>query len=346
MNKKLPLISVIIPTFNTPSEILNTTICSVVSQSIKDFEIIIVDDFSSNSHTVNTIKSWAAKNDKIKPIFLQKNVGVAEATNIGVSKASGYFLAFLDHDDIWHWKKLEKTVNIMKQHKLDITIHLSWAFSSKNKRLIKPLPIPFMHNNVASVMDILLRNVRFTSNSQLVVKKSLFLDLRGFRKELRITGDRDFVIRAAMKQKQIVILPEVLTFYRLHDANLHLTKASLAILEDLSTTSFYFKTLCEQDEQWFNLFDRFLQRSFLIYAQKTPRMLNKLAFLLASFCINPVSFLRNEFIQRIKWRTKVTNIWRKAINKHEIEKEFYDTLKTIRETLNNLDIFPIETITT
>ena len=341
-DKSMPLVSVVIPTFNTPPNIINSTISSVINQSYKNIEIIIVDDCSTNQHTKETIRLWQNKFPQIQAIFLNRNYGVAKATNIGAQHAKGSFIAFIDHDDIWHWRKLEVTIQEMENNNLNLILHLSWAFDGSTKKLLNPLPFPFLTTNKASFEDILLRNLRFTSNSQLVVRAQFFKELHGFKEDLRITGDRDFVLRASSRLDKLHIIPKPLTFYRIHQHNLHKEKVLLAIMEDLSISSRHFINLINATDKPVELFTRFIQRSFFIYAEKIPWLQPRISFFMASLLIAPLSFVKNELVLRIKWRASPPSVWTSANKPEIIEKEFAATLKKIADTLDRFNIHPRE----
>jgi len=106
---KKPQVSVIIPTFNR-GWIIKEAIDSVLAQDYKDFELIVVDDGSTDS----TSEILAYYENDIKVLF-QKNQGVSAARNRGIAKASGQFIAFLDSDDLWLPQKLYTQVEFFNQ---------------------------------------------------------------------------------------------------------------------------------------------------------------------------------------------------------------------------------------
>ena len=111
MSNDGPLISVIIPTFNR-SEVFKRAISSVLAQSYKNYELIIVDDGSTDntSSVIQEIFSESTKDSKNLIYCFQENKGVSAARNYGVSRSRGSWLAFLDSDDEWFEKKLELQV--------------------------------------------------------------------------------------------------------------------------------------------------------------------------------------------------------------------------------------------
>ncbi|MBC2170239.1 glycosyltransferase family 2 protein [Listeria booriae] len=109
---KEKLVSVIIPTYNSEATIAKT-ISSVLNQTYKSLEIIIVDD-ASNDKTVQIIQD--IDKSQISLFVLKQNIGAAEARNVALSKARGRFIAFLDSDDTWYPEKLVRQLRFMEEH--------------------------------------------------------------------------------------------------------------------------------------------------------------------------------------------------------------------------------------
>ena len=105
------LVSIIIPSFNS-ARFIQECINSVLAQTYDNWELLIVDDFSSD----NSCELIEKYNDKrIYLIGLEKNVGAAKARNIAIRKAKGKYIAFLDSDDIWMPTKLEDQIYFMQE---------------------------------------------------------------------------------------------------------------------------------------------------------------------------------------------------------------------------------------
>lgn len=113
---KLPEISIIIPIFD--NFFLNKTLKSVLNQTYKNYEVIIVND---NPKIVDLSYSKICKNKKIKIINNLKNFGPAKSRHIGINKARGKYIAFLDSDDVWKKDKLKLQLRYMKKNNLVIT---------------------------------------------------------------------------------------------------------------------------------------------------------------------------------------------------------------------------------
>ena len=129
-------VSVIIPVYNSDNTI-NRTVESVVLQTVRPKEIIIVDDFSSSENIRDILVEIRKKyidRIKIKLLFLEKNVGAGSARNAGWEIATGKYIAFLDSDDVWHPQKLEIQYNFMIQNQeIFLSTHGMTVINDKTK---------------------------------------------------------------------------------------------------------------------------------------------------------------------------------------------------------------------
>lgn len=108
------LVSVITPAFNS-GRFIAETINSVLSQTYQNWEMIIVDDCSTDE-TIKIVKSFQEKDDRVKLIKNETNKGSAFSRNLALRSAKGRWIAFLDSDDIWTPDKLEKQVEFMEKN--------------------------------------------------------------------------------------------------------------------------------------------------------------------------------------------------------------------------------------
>ena len=101
----MPQVTVILPTWNR-AKWLKQSVESVLSQTFQDFELIVVDDASTDS-TKEVLEKYSGK---IRTIFLPENLGVSAARNTAIAQSDSKWVAFLDSDDFWHAEKLEKQI--------------------------------------------------------------------------------------------------------------------------------------------------------------------------------------------------------------------------------------------
>ena len=115
------LVSVITPTYNS-ADFIDATIKSVLDQTYRNWEMIIVDD-CSDDNTISIVSQYRAKDSRIQLICLDENSGAAVARNAAIEVAKGRFIAFVDSDDYWVPEKLEKQLVFMKKR------NVSFSFS-------------------------------------------------------------------------------------------------------------------------------------------------------------------------------------------------------------------------
>ena len=112
-----PKISVIVPVYNT-GEILRDTLDSIINQSYKDFELILVDDGSKDESPL--ICDEYAKQDSRVRVIHKKNGGICDARNTGISVAKGEYITFSDHDDLYMQDKLQVQIDLAEKYNADI----------------------------------------------------------------------------------------------------------------------------------------------------------------------------------------------------------------------------------
>ncbi|HMK25851.1 MAG TPA: glycosyltransferase [Chitinophagaceae bacterium] len=206
-----PLVSVIIPVYNG-ERYVEETIRSVFDQTFQDFEIIILNDGSTDS-SAEIIKRLQEEDSRI--IYISKpNTGVSDTRNIGISKARGKYLAFLDADDVWKPVNLEKKIIALKDsgkkwvfcdhgniYEEDNTLHA-------DRKVFKPYNI---------IDNILLWEAHVVPGpcSNIVAEKELFADDIRFDIRLSSAADRDICLQLSAKEEPYYI-PEKLWLYRQH----------------------------------------------------------------------------------------------------------------------------------
>ena len=133
-------VSIITPAYNS-SKFIEDCINSVLAQTYTNWEMIIVDDFSTdNSKEKITVLS---ENDtRIKTIFLDKNIGAAKARNIAISKAKGKYIAFLDSDDLWMPTKLEAQIYFMQKKDIAFSYTTYQSISEDGNKLFSVIKAP------------------------------------------------------------------------------------------------------------------------------------------------------------------------------------------------------------
>ena len=128
-----PLVSIVTPSYNAEKYIAET-INSVLNQTYQNWEMLIVDDISTDG-TLDVIKRYTDKDDRIKSFVLEEKGGASLARNKAIREAKGKYIAFLDADDVWKVDKLEKQVAFMEENGYDFTYHDYELIDENSERL-------------------------------------------------------------------------------------------------------------------------------------------------------------------------------------------------------------------
>ena len=213
-NSNSPLVSVIIPTFNSEG-FIKETINSVLRQIFQNFEIIIVDD-ESTDNTVSILKELSTKDKRIKYYQIPHTGRPSVPRNYGVEKSIGKFIAFLDADDIWVKNKLEKQFNEFKKHPENILVYsMSVTFGDVN--LFSPYyeVLPLLYKVCKTKKDLITKGNSITCSSVLI-KKEYFQKTEGFDEDPKLQiEDYDLWIRLS-ELGQFGFIPRIQTYYRVH----------------------------------------------------------------------------------------------------------------------------------
>ncbi len=135
-------VSIITPAYNS-GKYIDETIQSVINQTHKNWEMIIVDDCSSDD-TQLIVKEYASKDKRIKLISNKENYGVAISRNIGLKKAKGKYVAFIDSDDLWDKEKLKKQLVFMENNTIYFSFSSYQKFDSNSGKKEKVINVPLV----------------------------------------------------------------------------------------------------------------------------------------------------------------------------------------------------------
>jgi O-antigen biosynthesis protein len=211
-----PLVSVIVPAYNSEEYYFLAMVNSVRAQTYDNWELIIIDDGSPKSHVAPMIDRITGLDRRIRSIRLEKNRGISGATNAGLERARGDFVAFVDHDDVLLSSALEDTVRAVISGKADAAYSDQAYVSPSNtfqSAFYKPDWSPVM---LSGVMYI---------NHLLVVRRDVALAAGGFDPSFDRLQDFEFMLRVGERTSRIVHVPKVLYQWRsipgsvAHDAN-------------------------------------------------------------------------------------------------------------------------------
>jgi glycosyltransferase involved in cell wall biosynthesis len=216
----IPKISVIIPTYNG-EKFIGRAIESVLNQTFKNFELIVIDD-GSTDNTKGIVMEYQKKDERIKYLWEENFGGPARPYNLALKQCQGEYIAFLDHDDEWFPEKLEKQLAIFKKYEGKINLGLVTC----GAYVVDPLgnnkgKFNFEYNNLLSSeeYELFFEKMILTSLSCVVIKKEVFEKLGNFDEKFKVAADLDMYLRM-LKRYNFYYLEEPLANYTQSDTSL------------------------------------------------------------------------------------------------------------------------------
>ncbi len=205
-----PKVSVIVPCYNY-GRFISETIDSVLAQTFQDYEVIIVDDGSTDGTTPAVIKQETEKDKRIKAIFSPENKGLSATRNIGIEAAKGNYILPLDSDDKIAPTYLEKAVNLMEKEQADLVYSHIQFFGEKNNILYR------MRNQKQIKKRLPFKNYLPVCS---LYKKTDWQQFGGYDETMEGYEDWDFWINFVGTDKKFTLVDEVLFYYRVRAGSL------------------------------------------------------------------------------------------------------------------------------
>lgn len=212
MSNTGPLISVVIPSYNT-GNYLGRAIQSVLEQSFIRWEVLVVDNHSTDD-TDEVLNRFT--DPRIKVLKVHNNGVIAVSRNMGIRAAKGEWVAFLDSDDWWASRKLQSCYEIMDD-KVDLIYH--------ELKIVRDHPVLFQRKTIGSrqvqtpvIIDLMVSGNAIATTS-VVVRKWLLNQIDGMNENCDMVACEDYNtwLRIAKLTDRFKYLPKCLGFYRLHD---------------------------------------------------------------------------------------------------------------------------------
>ncbi len=208
-------ISVVTPCYNC-EKYLADTLNSVFRQTVLPYEIVLVDDGSTDG-TVDLIENLIGEHSEICiRLVKQKNSGPGAARNAGIQAAKGDWIAFLDSDDIWRKKKIERVLEAiaLNQDAIMIANDICEIYEDGRRQEV------FLHTyyNPEESAFVQLYHGCFLSTSSVCVKKEILEKVGGFDITLRSAQDYDLWLRVS-QEGDIVFIPEIFEEYRIRSGS-------------------------------------------------------------------------------------------------------------------------------
>lgn len=204
---RTPVISVVVPAYNTAPQLLERAVQSLSAQDYPHFELCIVDDGSPNKNVLRTLERLSASEPRLRYQRLPRNAGIAGATNAAIKMARGEYIAFMDHDDELAPHALSSVVvRALQDPEVD------WVYSDEDR-----LSLEGERHDPYFKPDFnleLLRTLNYICHF-VVVKKSIVDELSGLRDGYQGSQDYEFLLRLCERTQRVRHIPSILYHWRI-----------------------------------------------------------------------------------------------------------------------------------
>ena len=204
-----PLISIVVPTYNTPKHFLVEMIDSVINQSYSNWELCIADGNSQTLDTVKILKEYMKNDQRIKVRFLEENLGISDNTNECLELAKGEFVGLFDHDDVLTPNALYEVVKVLNQ---DNSIDFIYSDEDKTDEEGKDFFEPHFKPDWSPDT---LRSYNYICHFT-VFKRNLLEKVGNFNREFDGSQDYDLFLRLTECTSKIYHISKILYHWRVH----------------------------------------------------------------------------------------------------------------------------------
>ena len=211
------LVSIVTPLYNS-EKYIEETILSVLDQTYNNWEMLIIDDCSTDNGP-NIVKKYTEQDERIKYLKLEENSGAAVSRNKAIELAEGEYVAFLDSDDLWKKEKLEKQIKFMKENNYAISFTEYEEINENGKKLNILIKSP---KKPVTYRSYLLTNPIGCLTGMYSVKKLGKIYMPNLRKR----QDTGFWLNI-LKKDNAYPLSETLALYRINSSSLSFKKTDL-----------------------------------------------------------------------------------------------------------------------
>ncbi|MFM7365155.1 MAG: glycosyltransferase [Cuspidothrix sp.] len=203
-----PLISVIVPVYNTPRDFLKEAIDSVLNQIYPYWELCIADDASTKPYMEEILQEYALRDKRIKVAFRKENGHISRSSNSAIELANGEYIALLDHDDLLTTNALYEVVKLLNKYPEADMIYSDEDKINEEEKLQDPYFKPdWCPDSFLSRM--------YTCHLG-VYRLDLVREIGGFREGYEGSQDYDLVLRLTEKTDKIFHIPKILYHWRIH----------------------------------------------------------------------------------------------------------------------------------
>lgn len=207
-----PTVSVLMAVYNTPENFINSSIASIIGQSLQDLELVIIDDGSDES-TSCLLRAWAKQDPRIRLHKLPTNVGLTKALNIGLQLVKGTYVARQDSDDI-------SSNNRLASQKRFLESHPEFDAAGTDTLLIDSVGNPIGSVKIDPALENLAQRNLLVHGS-MIFRRSVFNELGGYNETMKLAQDYELYLRMLRKHNmRIGVVQGEHYFLRQHSTSL------------------------------------------------------------------------------------------------------------------------------
>ena len=265
-------VSVALPVHNA-SATLAETLDSLVQQTLQDFEVVLLDDASSDDSVA--IASRYQDRLQLRLLRAEQNLGISGARNRLLAEIDADYIAILDHDDLCHPERLQRQRDFLDSHADIDIVGSTVAYFSQRSDLPQGLKLLRHPAGDAAIKTRLLLNTAMVHPSAMA-RRSFFADCGGYQAEFSPAEDYALWCRAALLGKRFANLDEPLLYYRLHASQTSQVQGQRMLVKDIEIKRFYMRALLggEPDGSLAELFCPYLrQNDKQVLANALPQLI-------------------------------------------------------------------------
>ncbi len=205
----------VMSTYKEPEGLLRQAVESILGQTYKDFEFVIILDCPDNELHKGVIRDYQKKDDRIKFYINEKNMGLAASLNKGIEKSTGTYICRMDADDISLPRRLELQKKYLEEKKADLIGGLTQVIDETGELLYSIHHIPEQHDEILKA----LRYNQVLPHPTWFGRRRVFEALKGYR-QIPLCEDSDFTLRAALHGFRLSNLNETVLQYRMSNKSI------------------------------------------------------------------------------------------------------------------------------
>lgn len=205
------LVSVILPVYNESEEYIKESVESILNQSYRNLEIIIIVDNPDNNRIIRQVKDYARRDNRVRVLVNERNLGLALSLNRAIGASKGQIVARMDADDISEENRIAEQIVYLNSNDLDIVGSNIINIDDEGKVLSKPTVYPETDGEI----QIATKYHSPIPHPTWMVRHSVYLKMNGYR-NITACEDYDFLVRAILQRFRLGVLQKPLLKYRIN----------------------------------------------------------------------------------------------------------------------------------